>query len=117
MDQKLHFHLDELKQFSAEKHVFSTFFENDTCSVYLNCWEPGQENTKHVHHHSDNVMLVLEGAGTFALNDRVVQLGAGTLIRVPAGTVHHIKNTSGKRMVTMHIYSPKLARDDVIPVG
>lgn len=41
MDQKLYFHLDELKQFSKDKHVFSIFFENDTCSAYLNCWEPG----------------------------------------------------------------------------
>lgn len=85
------------------------FFDSDSMPIFLRIFDPGEETTVHYHAESDNVTVVLEGEGTFTLDrGEPITLGPHSLLKVPRGTVHHIKNNSDRRLVELHLYSPKL---------
>ena len=109
--------LENLKAFAPDRAGSRTAFESDSISVIVRCWELGQRTRRHFHAVSDNVIVVLEGQGTFRLGDgEPVTVGPLKVIRVPKGTPHEIVNASGQRLVNVHIYSPKLESADVVPL-
>lgn len=109
--------MSELANFAAlKKAPMRNFFTNPHFNVFVNFWEPGQENTKHYHHEADNVVILLQGKGTFLLGDETRELEAVSFVHVPKGVVHHFKNTGPGRMVTVHIYGPALTPSDTVRV-
>ena len=85
------------------------FFDSDSMTIFLRIFDPGEETTVHYHAESDNVIVVLEGEGTFTLDQgKPMTLGPHSFLKVPRGTVHHIKNNSDRRLVELHLYSPRL---------
>lgn len=85
------------------------FFDSDSMSIFLRIFDPGEETSVHYHEASDNVIVVLEGEGTFTLDQgESLILGPHSFLKVPKGTVHHIKNNSNGRLINLHIYSPRL---------
>lgn len=105
----------ELANFDPlKKAPMQNFFTNSHFNVLVNCWEPGQENTKHYHHEADNVVILLEGKGSFLIGEETRQLDAVSFIHVPKGMAHHFKNTGPGRMVTVHIYGPALTQADTV---
>lgn len=53
---------------------------------------PGGGGPLHVHHHSDELIYVLEGEFRFRLGERLSRGTAGTLVFVPKGVPHHWQN-------------------------
>ncbi len=85
------------------------FFDSDSMTVFLRIYDPGEETSVHYHENSDNVIVILEGEGTFTLDrGEPFTLGPHGFLKIPRGTVHHIKNNTNRRLVEVHIYSPKL---------
>jgi quercetin dioxygenase-like cupin family protein len=85
------------------------FFDSLSMTIFLRIFDPGEETTVHYHGESDNVIVVLEGEGTFTLDQgKSMILGLHSFLKVPKGTVHHIKNNSNRRLINLHIYSPRL---------
>ena len=72
------------------------FVEEDFSGCLLG-FLPGQELPVHQHDHEHEVFDVLQGYGTIYLDDEAVELGAGSIIFVPAGVKHGFKNTSSDR--------------------
>ncbi len=109
--------MSEIANFNAgRKAPMQNFFSNGNFNFFVNFWEPGQENLKHYHHKADNVVVLLQGKGTFLLGDETKELEAVSFIHVPKGVVHHFKNTGSGQMVTIHIYGPALTSDDTVRV-
>ena len=81
-------------QFSPDKMQKINLFEtkNFFCDVY--CLEPGQEQKVHAHKDEDKLYLVLDGRGTFIVDEEAQELGEGQVIFAPAGSNHGVKNTS-----------------------
>ena len=72
------------------------FVEGDFSGCLLG-FLPGQELPVHQHDHEHEVFDVLQGYGTIYLDDEAVEIGAGSVIYVPAGVKHGFKNTSSDR--------------------
>lgn len=107
----------ELANFNApDKAPMKNFFSNQSFNTFVNFWEPGQENKKHYHHEADNVVILLQGRGTFLIGEETKELDAVSFIHVPKGVIHHFVNTGSERMVTVHIYGPALAPEDTVRV-
>lgn len=107
----------ELANFEPlKKAPMQNFFTNPHFNVFVNFWEPGQENVKHFHHEADNVVILLQGKGSFLIGEEVKELEAVNFIHVPKGVTHHFKNTGPGQMVTVHIYGPALTRSDTVRV-
>lgn len=93
-------------RFSAEKMQKLNLFEtrNFFCDVY--CLEPGQEQKAHAHTEEDKLYYVLNGCGTFQVNDEFEELGEQQIIFAPAGSVHGVKNTSEARLTLLVFMTP-----------
>ncbi len=92
--------------FNPAKMGKSTIFESDRIMVGLNSFNPGQEHKLHAHSGMDKVYHVLEGSGVFVLEDREIEMEAGTILIAPEGVAHGIRNTSEERLVVLAVLAP-----------
>jgi quercetin dioxygenase-like cupin family protein len=51
-------------------------------------YEPGAEFPQHLHDHSEDVFLVLEGSGWFREGEKRTPIGPGDVVFVPPGEMH-----------------------------
>jgi quercetin dioxygenase-like cupin family protein len=51
-------------------------------------YEPHAEFPQHLHDHSEDVFLVLEGSGWFKEGKKLTPIGPGDVVFIPAGEVH-----------------------------
>jgi mannose-6-phosphate isomerase-like protein (cupin superfamily) len=68
--------------------------ENAPMSVTLVTAEPDSQQGVHIHPDSTQVYIVVAGAGRMIVGDEEADVSAGTLIQVPPGTAHAIRNDS-----------------------
>jgi quercetin dioxygenase-like cupin family protein len=88
----------------------STLFSSPRLLVGLNAFEPGQEHALHAHGGQDKVYHVLEGMGTFLLEDRELPMRAGDLLVAPEGVPHGVRNDSGARLLVLAVLAPAPTR-------
>ena len=98
--------LADYQTFSLEKMKKNNIFQSQRffCDVY--CFEPGQEQTGHVHGEQDKVYLVLDGHGTFEVGAEKHVHGPGQGTMAPAGEEHGVKNDSGQRLKVLVFVAP-----------
>jgi mannose-6-phosphate isomerase-like protein (cupin superfamily) len=101
----------DCQQFSGEKMKKNTLFETPRlfCDIY--CFEPGQEQTGHVHAAQDKVYLVLSGQGTFQIGNETRVLGPGDCTLAPAGAEHAVRNHTHDRLSVLVFVAPN-AREE-----
>lgn len=98
--------LADFQTFSSEKMKKNNMFQSSRffCDVY--CFEPGQEQKRHVHADQDKVYLVLDGQGTFRVGVQEQVLGPGQGTMAPAGEEHGVANLSGGRLRVLVFMAP-----------
>ena len=67
---------------------------------------------KHYHADANEVQYIIEGAGSFWLGDKEVQIKAGDLIVIPKGTHHAGNKPSTGRFKALAIKMPPQRSDD-----
>ena len=92
--------------FGPDKMSKSTIFSSDRLLVGLNCFEPGQAHSLHTHAGMDKVYHVLSGRGRFLLEDRELDMEAGTMLVAPEGVAHGIRNSGSERLIVLAILAP-----------
>jgi quercetin dioxygenase-like cupin family protein len=97
---------EQFATFKAEKMGKATLFESERILVGLNCFEPGQDHALHAHEGMDKVYQVLEGRGTFLLEDRELPMEPGVMLIAPSGIPHGIRNDGETRLVVSAILAP-----------
>jgi mannose-6-phosphate isomerase-like protein (cupin superfamily) len=58
------------------------------------------------HTELDQVLVVVDGHGTVTLDGNVGDIGPGSLIQVPAGTLHNLINTGTADLRLYTVYAP-----------
>jgi mannose-6-phosphate isomerase-like protein (cupin superfamily) len=71
---------------------------------------------KHFHRDADEIQLILDGTGSFWLDDREVQVRPGDLIVIPRGTHHAGSRAATGRFRSLAIKLPPQRPDDTHPV-
>lgn len=74
--------------------------------VVLMCLRPGEAIGEEIHEDTDQIFVVARGRGEAVLDGVAGALDKGTLLLVPAGMRHDIRNTGDKRLRLVTIYSP-----------
>ena len=67
---------------------------------------PAGEIGLETHTELDQVLVVIEGSGSVTLGEDVRGIGPGTLIQVPAGTLHNVANTGSSDLRLYTVYAP-----------
>ena len=58
------------------------------------------------HTELDQVLVIVDGHGQATLDGDVREIGPGTLIQVPAGTLHNVMNTGTSDLRLYTVYAP-----------
>jgi mannose-6-phosphate isomerase-like protein (cupin superfamily) len=73
-------------------------------TVVLEIWEPGGAQPDNSHAESTETFVVLQGTARAHSDEHVTDLGPGSVIVLPATSVHHIVNTSAtERLYTLTV--------------
>jgi mannose-6-phosphate isomerase-like protein (cupin superfamily) len=82
--------------------------DGSSTSVFLEVWEPGGAQPDNSHTDSAEIFIFLAGHGIAYCDAHSVQVGAGDVLILPAGSVHRIENTS----TTERMYTVTIMADD-----
>lgn len=74
--------------------------------VVLMCLQPGEDIGEEVHAGTDQLFQVVKGEGEAVLGGTPQALRKGSLLLVPAGVRHNLRNTGDKRLRLVTIYAP-----------
>lgn len=67
---------------------------------------PGRKLRIHKHLDNDELIIIHKGAGTFTLDEEIIEVKTGTVIFVPRGVWHGLENTGTENILMMFGYSP-----------
>lgn len=74
----------------------------------------GQDIGEEVHSDVDQILFIVEGRAEAILNGEAKTIGEDSLIFVPAGTTHNIKNAGDEDLKLFTVYSPPEHPDGTI---
>lgn len=80
--------------------------ERYDASVLLEIWEPGGAQPPNSHPRSVETFLFLRGEGVAVSDGVEMPVRAGQLLVLPAGSVHHIRNTGPGRLYAVTTMVP-----------
>ena len=72
----------------------------------LYCLAPGQAQKAHTHDEQDKICFVLEGRGSFTLDEGEEVLEPGEAIVAPAGSRHGIVNIGAGELLVLVVVTP-----------
>jgi mannose-6-phosphate isomerase-like protein (cupin superfamily) len=83
--------IDATAVFSDAKATKADLFLGRFLFVGLNCFEPGQSQSVHLHGGSDKFYVVLNGKARMVVGEETREVGAGTVIWAPADVPHGVE--------------------------
>jgi mannose-6-phosphate isomerase-like protein (cupin superfamily) len=86
---------------NPDKVFKSTLFDSPRLLLGLNCLEPSQTQSAHIHRDQDKFYYIIEGEGEFTVGAERQSAGPGTTIWAPAGVDHAVTNTGAQRLVLL----------------
>jgi quercetin dioxygenase-like cupin family protein len=75
-------------------------------SVGLNCFEPGQVQSLHLHEDADKFYLVLSGKARITIGVETQEAGPGTLAWAPAGVAHGVDEALERTVMVVAMAPP-----------
>ena len=67
---------------------------------------PGRDGGPEETHAGDQIVYVIEGEGVVTIDGREHRAGAGTLVTIPAGANHHVRNPGSTPLFIVTVYAP-----------
>jgi len=67
---------------------------------------PGEDAGPEEEHAGDQIIYVVEGEAVVRIAGEERRGGAGTLITIPAGARHHVRNPGGAPLFLLTVYTP-----------
>ena len=98
--------LDALTVFSRVKAAKVDVVPGQHLFVGLNCFEPGQSQSIHVHAESDKFYLVLSGKARMVVGDQEREVGSGTLVWAPADLPHGVREALERTVMLVAMAPP-----------
>ena len=89
----------------ANAYFRQEILTNEHSQLVLMSVEPGDDVGEETHD-VDQVLVFVEGEGESVLNGERGRIGAGSLVSVPAGTLHNFINTGTAPLKLYTVYAP-----------
>lgn len=67
---------------------------------------PGADAGPAEEHGGDQILYVIEGEAIVRIDGREHRAGAGTLLTIPAGAEHHVRNPGAAPLFCLTVYAP-----------
>lgn len=109
------FYTDIDKKSEGNNYYFKVIYTGPNSQLVVMALKPGEDIGMEVHQNSDQFIRVEEGHGSASLDNREFLLEPGSVLVVPAGSQHSIKNTSKTEPMKLYtVFSPPNYPDGVI---
>ena len=89
-------------------------FTTARSQLTLMALKPGEDIGVETHFDGDQIFLVLSGTGVASLNGVNVPVRVNSLVAVPAGTEHDIRNTGRGLLRLMTVFAPPQHRPGTV---
>ncbi|HEY9262206.1 cupin domain-containing protein [Chitinophaga sp.] len=95
---------ESLTQLKKSEDDFAVLFEHGSMRGIIFGPEEldGQEP-----HMQDEIYLVMRGSGEFEMENKVVHIGVGDFLFVPAGATHRFRNFTSDLLLWVILYGPE----------
>lgn len=93
------------------RHVIST---GNHSQLVLMSLLVGEDIGEETHQTSDQILFIITGDGEAVLNGETTQISKHSVIFVPSGTQHNIKNTGNEPIKLYTVYAPSVHADNTI---
>jgi predicted metal-dependent enzyme (double-stranded beta helix superfamily) len=98
-----------------ERRRYELLYEDDRVDIWVLSWMPGQRTGFHDHDISGVGLICVQGEldeGSLAIGSEAetVRMTPGVSRRGPGGYIHAVAHRAGEPAVSIHAYSPPLAR-------
>lgn len=101
------FNVQDRKRYSRAGMVSEILSKTPRSEIAYMAFEPGQGTGKgSVHVDSDQVVSVVEGEVEAEVQGEKARGGQGTVILIPAGARHMLRNAGTGRLLLLSIYAP-----------
>ena len=97
---------------AGEKSRAVKLVDDDAISIIVSCMLEGAELKHHYHKKHAETEYFIRGTGQLLVDDRWVDVGAGSLHLNPAHAVHAIRNTGTEPLVVLVLFSPGMRETD-----
>jgi mannose-6-phosphate isomerase-like protein (cupin superfamily) len=67
---------------------------------------PGDDGGPAEAHRGDQIVYVIEGEAVLDIAGHLHRAGAGTLVTIPAGVAHHVRNPGAAPLFFVTVYAP-----------
>ena len=75
------------------------------CVTWVEC-QPGSQQARHRHLAQEQVYVIVRGHGQMLVGDEEHAVGEGTMVFIPLGAAHAIRNTGPELLVYVSTTSP-----------
>ena len=95
--------------------TFENLLDNDVCKVKEIIIRPDQAPSYQFHYQRNEVWVVTQGEGLVTLDDRNKLVGVGSVIMVPIGMKHRIRNIGNEDLVFIEVQTGAyFGEDDIV---
>jgi mannose-6-phosphate isomerase-like protein (cupin superfamily) len=113
---------EHLVRHADDARVYEQIWDDDDVNAWVICWSEDQDTGFHDHDVSAATIAVISGQVredrlTLGSSPRSRVVRAGATISVPPVAIHRVMHTGNVPAVTLHAYSPPLARTGAYRVG
>ena len=107
---------------ASDVRVYEQIWDDEDVNAWLICWSEDQDTGFHDHDDSSAAIAVIEGQvreDRLRVGDppRSRTFGPGQVFTVPAVAIHRVLHAGDVPAVTLHAYSPPLARTGAYRIG
>src|SRR5947209_16130755 len=111
-----------LVRHSGDARVYEQIWVDERVNAWVICWSEDQDTGFHDHDESAAAIAVISGRLRedrlrLGSDPRTREIVGGTVFTVPATAIHRVLHAGGAPAVTIHAYSPPLARSGAYRLG
>ncbi|MBA2614840.1 MAG: cupin domain-containing protein [Actinobacteria bacterium] len=97
----------ERARFKVDNFAYDTLLAGESLTVELLGLGPGGELPRHRHEHTEHLLTVIAGRGTFQIGSEYVEVEEGESVLAPAGLYHGVKNATDEPLLVQQVSAPK----------
>jgi mannose-6-phosphate isomerase-like protein (cupin superfamily) len=113
---------EHLVRHKGDARVYEQIWDDEHVNAWVICWSEDQDTGFHDHDESAAAIAVISGRVRedrlrLGSTPRTREIGGGRVFTVPPTAIHRVLHTGTGPAVTIHAYSPPLARSGAYRAG
>lgn len=96
---------NDLPREFVRKGVERVGFRGENCIMVMNWATPGMTLRPHSHEF-EQIAICVQGRMNYHVGDQVFEMGPGSMLRVPAHTLHYAEPVGDEVVLNLDVFSP-----------